>query len=170
MGQYMTQPTPITMTEAMQEAYAYADSAVTFFDTLEFWTEDAPSEAVRVVNDSVPLVTPQGTFEACAFDFRLPDTEGEIVGVLEIDVQFIPRSARSYILRTSRAGHKVIVMWRQYLGPNQEPDATYPLPLNVSGATITTTGVTIQATLKDLVNMPFPRRLMLAQDLPGAAS
>lgn len=161
------QPTPISMTEAMQEAYAYAGDDV-FFDTLKFEVDG--QDPLMVVNSGAPLETPQGTYLAGPFDLRLPETEGEIVAAMEIEVRFLPRAARTWLMEASRARLRIRVTWLQYLGPDQDPDAFFPLPLDVSSVECSETGATATATFRDLVNMPFPRRIMLARDLPGAVS
>lgn len=161
--------TPVSLSQAMSEAYAYADPAQTFYDTLTF-TASTDTEQVRVVNSDRELVTPQGVYLPCAFELRLPDTEGEIVGALEVEVRFLPRQARRWVQAASRAGAVLTVMWRQYLAPGQAPDAEYPVPLTITSVEHTPSGVTVTATFPDLVNAPFPRRLMLAQDLPGAVT
>lgn len=160
------QPRPIDLSTAMEEAYAYADGGETFYDTLEF--ESAGStDKVLVVNSSAELPTPQGTYLACAFDCRLPETESAVRGQLQVSVDFLPRDAQVWLRQASQARKRLTVKWRQYLAPNQAPDAEYPIPLEIVSVEQTPAGVTATALFPDLVNMPFPRRLMTTKELPG---
>jgi hypothetical protein len=162
----LDQPRPITMTEAMEEAYAYADPTDTFYDTLEFYC-GITSDYVRVVCSDEELVTPQGTFSPCYFGFELPETQGSVRGQMKINVDFLPREAQVWIRNATQSRGKITVTWRQYLGPGLEPDAWYPIPLEIMTVEQTPTGVTATALFPDLVNIPFPKRIMTTTELPG---
>lgn len=160
------QPRPITLDQAIAEAYAEPDPGDTFYDTLEFLDSVSGSKVLVVYSDE-ELVTPQGTFVPCKFGCKHPETEGGIVGTMQITIDFLPRSAQRWIMETCKARGKVTVYWRQYLGPNQEPDAHYPIPLNVTSVEQTALGATINASFPMLTVMKFPRRLMSTTELPG---
>ena len=160
------QPCPINMTDAMAEAYAYADPSVTFYDTLEFYSE-LDGSYVRVVCSDEQLVTPDGTFEACYFSFTLPETQGSTRGQMQITVDFLPRDAQIWIRNATQSRSSITVKWRQYLGPNIPADAEYPVPLNITTISQNPTGVTATALFPDLVNLPFPRLIMTTTELPG---
>lgn len=160
------QPIPITLNEAMAEAYADQSSGETYFDTLEF-IELSSGDSVKVVHSDEDLETPQGTFTACKFSCKHPETEGGIVGSMQITVDFLPLAAQKWIAEKSRTGTGVTVYWRQYLGPNIEPDAYYPLPLDITSVEQSWTGATITASFPLLTAMKFPRRLMTTTVLPG---
>jgi hypothetical protein len=160
------QPRPIDMTSAMEEAYAYADPQDTFYDTLEF-NSAIENDKILVVNSDEKLQTPQGEFIPCYFDCTLPETQGSVRGQMQITVSFLPRDAQAWIRKATQDRAIITVIWRQYLGPNQEPDAWYPIPLQISTVEQTPTGVTATALFPDLVNIPFPRRIMTTTELPG---
>ena len=160
------QPRPINMTDAMAEAYAYADPIDTFYDTLEF-ASTGEANKVLVVHSDESLETPQGTFLPCRFSFELPETQASVRGEMKISVDFLPRDAQIWIREQTQRGGSVTVVWRQYLGPNQEPDAWYPMPLEVSHVEQTPLGATATALFPDLVGMPFPKRIMTTTELPG---
>jgi hypothetical protein len=162
----LDQPRPITMTEAMEEAYAYAEPTDTFYDTLEFYC-GITNDYVRVVCSDEELITPQGTFAPCYFGFELPETQGSVRGQMKINVDFLPREAQVWIRTATQSRGKITVTWRQYLGPGLEPDAWYPIPLEIMTVEQTPTGVTATALFPDLVNIPFPRRIMTTTELPG---
>ena len=160
------QPRPISMTDAMAEAYAYANPMDTIYDTLEFTSSETGGK-VMVVHSDEKLVTPQGTFLPCRFSFELPETQSSVRGEMKITVDFLPREAQIWIREQTQSRGNVTVIWRQYLGEGVEPDAWYPIPLEVSNVEQTPLGATATALFPDLVNMPFPRRIMTTVELPG---
>lgn len=160
------QPRPIDLSTAMEEAYTYAGEGVTYYDTLEFASSGADDKVMVVYSDE-NLTTPQGEFIPCKFDCTLPETEGKVRGQMQISVDFLPREAQAWLRQASQARGHITVKWRQYLGANIEPDAEYPIPLEIVSVEQTPTGVTATALFPDLVNMPFPRRLMTTKELPG---
>lgn len=159
-------PTPMEFTAAYAEAVAAMDAKVTHYDTLTFTSNRSPN-ALRVVQSHQNLSTPQGTYSACPFEFRPPETEGEIVGKMEIEVKFLPRAARIWILEQSVMGARLSATWRQYLRSGANPDFECRVPFHITKVERTPGGVVATATLPDLVNTPFCRRLMLPSELPG---
>jgi hypothetical protein len=159
-------PRPITLDTAIEEAYSDVTQDVVFYDTLEF-TDAATGTKVQIVQSGEPLETPQGTFLPCRFGCKHPDTEGGVVGSLQITVDFLPKAAQRWILDTCRARGTVSVLWRQYLGPNREPDAWYPVPLSITSVEQTYVGIVVTATFPLLTAMKFPRRIMTTEALPG---
>lgn len=160
------QPQPITLEDALGEIYSNPSGDETFYDTLEF-IELSSGDSVKIVHSDEDLETPQGTFTACKFGCQHPETEGGIVGALQITVDFLPLSAKRWIHEKSKTGTGISTYWRQYLGPNMEPDAHYPLPLDITNVEQTMTGATITASFPLLTAMKFPRRLMTTTVLPG---
>lgn len=157
---------PITLNKAMEEAYAYPDPGDTFYDTLEF-TDSVSGSSIRIVHSDEELDTPQGLFSACKFECRHPDTEGGVVGAMEISVEFLPKDAQKWLSETCRTRGNVSVYYRQYLGPQRDPDAHYPVPLDVTSVEQTHLGVTVRASFPMLTAMKFPRRIMSITNLPG---
>lgn len=160
------QPRPIALEDALGEIYSNPSGDETFYDTLEF-IELSSGDSVKIVHSDEDLETPQGTFTACKFECQHPETEGGIVGALQITVDFLPLSAKRWIHEKSKTGTGISTYWRQYLGPNMEPDAHYPLPLDITNVEQTMTGATITASFPLLTAMKFPRRLMTTTVLPG---
>lgn len=160
-------PTPMDFTAAYIEAVAFADASATHYDTLTF---SNPGGTLRVVHSHENLITPQGTYIACQFDFQPPETEGEIVGKMKITVQFLPRSARVWLDEQSRTGAQLSIVWRQYLGAGIDPDFESRVSFYVETIERTVTGATITATLPDLANTPFCKQLMTRYILPGMAA
>lgn len=179
------QPTPITMDEAMKEAYAHAEPKDIFFDTLTF-TSDGEKLSVVCSDVAVPYFDSQ-KFHPCPFNFRLPTTESKIVGALEIELPFLPQEAMRWLVETSMRGGRISVVWKQYLcqfledtnggeedqtgyeaiSPTSPQLSAQLAPLEIISVERTPTGAVATATVVDLVNTPFPRKLMLTEDLPG---
>lgn len=160
------QPLPITLNDAIAEAYAEPSPENTYYDTLEF-VDTVGGGKIQVVHSDEDLETPQGTFLACKFGCKHPETEGGVVGVMQITVDFLPRDAQRWLMETCMGRGQVTVYWRQYLGDNMEPDAFYPVPLNITSVEQTSLGVTANASFPMLTAMKFPRRLMTTSVLPG---
>lgn len=160
------QPSPITLEAAIAEAYWDPDPSDTFYDTLEF-VDSVSGGTLRIVHSDDNLPTPQGDFFPCYFECRHPDTEGGVVGTMQIVTSALPMSAKKWLFSTCQSRGKVTVYWRQYLGPNREPDAHYPLPLDITNVKLSTSGATITASFPMLTYMKFPRRMMTTSVLPG---
>jgi hypothetical protein len=162
-------PTPIDFTTAYAEAIMAADGAVTYYDCIAIASNMA-TDVIRAVNSNQSLSTPQGVYFATQFDIRPPETEGEIVGTLEIEAKYLPREAKQWLTAQSEAGARITIQWLQYLGSGRNPDFECRIPFYVTRAERTGGGgVILTATLPDLVNAPFGRRLMTRDILPGMA-
>jgi len=162
----LDQPRPVDLSTAMEEAYAQAGEGYTIYDTLEFESNGA-SDKVMIVYSDEELITPQGVFIPCKFDCTLPETEASVRGQMKISVGFLPREAQIWLKEASQSRGRITVKWRQYLGENIGPDAEYPIPLEVVSVEQTATGASATALFPDLVNMPFPRRVMTTSVVPG---
>lgn len=163
-----TQPTPADFDTAYAEAVAYAKADVTHYDTLTF-ASSLDTDSVRIVLDDTALVTPQGTYIPCDAEFTPAETEGGIVGRLEITINYLPPAALAWLEEASSAGAHLTVTWRQYLGTGIDPDFESRLPLSIIGSEYSNGQCTLTATLPDLVNLPFGRKLMTSRILPGLA-
>ena len=60
------------------------------------------------------------------------------------------------------------IIYRQYLGEFDDPDATLPVNLQTVSVAENDMGLEIRASLSGLMSAKFPKRIMLTQDLPGA--
>lgn len=157
------------MTDAIKEAYAYADPAVTLFDTFEIshssWLSD---DYIRLVDSDISLETPEGTFEAAMLDTALPETESSVRGQMTITINCLPVAARDKLYNIALETDPVYVQYRQYTGANESPSAELPVALTVSN--IEFKGdfeTTITCLYPDLVNIPFCRKVMTTTIFPG---
>nr|WP_321466747.1 DUF1833 family protein [uncultured Desulfobulbus sp.] len=163
-----TQPTPADFDTAYQEAVAYAKADVTHYDTLTF-ASSMDTGTVMIVADEASLTTNQGTYQPCAVEFTPAETEGGIVGQLNINITYLPPSAQGWLEEAAGNGANLTVIWRQYLAPNTDPSFVYRMPFDIIRAENVNGKFTLVATLPDLVNTPFCRQLMTPRILPGLA-
>jgi len=170
------------MSEAVQEAYAYADHDVTIYETFELvhsaWAEyDSDSDSdydssVRLVNSSRSLLTEDGIFSPVTFDASMPETESSVRGQLKLTISFLPKTYRGMLWDASQSPETdpVYLYYRQYTGAGAEETAAaeLPVPLVVNSINFDDEQTIINALYPDLVNIPFGRRIMTATNLPGA--
>jgi len=159
-------PTPMDFTDAWKEAVAAVDSSIIHYDTLTI-TSSKDTESLMIVCSNRDLSTSQGVYMACDFDFRPPETEGGGVGTMEIEIKFLPRVYRLWIEKQSGLGSQLSVVWRQYIGLDIDPDFECRTPFYITNIDRTPGGVLATATLPDFLSMPFCRRLMTREELPG---
>jgi len=161
-------PTPMDFTDAWKEAVAAVDSNIIHYDTLTI-TSSKNADSLMLVCSNKDLSTSQGVYVSCDFDFRPPETEGGTVGSMEIEIKFLPKAARLWIMDQSSSGAQLSVVWRQYIGADIDPDFECRTPFFINKVDRTPGGVLATATLPDFLAMPFCRRIMTREELPGMA-
>ena len=157
---------PITLTDAIKEAYEYAPGDITYWDTLEF-NHNSFAEPIRIVNSDKALDTNQGVFEPVHFDTALPEESSGVKGEMSISIQAIPYAIRKDIRGIASSRVKMTITYRQYIVEAGDPDATVPIDLQTVGVTENEVGIEIRACLSGLMAAKFPRRIMLTQDILG---
>lgn len=158
---------PITLSDAIKEAYENAPADTVYYDTFEIDCS-AFSESIKVVISNEPLTVTEGTFlPVPTIGFELPETVSGSRGQLVMQVPGIPRAARKMAREAARARETITIKYRQYLGGESDPDAELPVLLTVSGVDENYGALEITAMLPDLVGMYFPRRLMTFCSLYG---
>ena len=158
------------ITEAMKEAYAYADPEVTTWETFEFTNEGWPGEPILLVNSARELETADGTFRPVNFQASLPETESSVRGQLQLTIDFLPVALCKKIWAAAQGTSPILLYYRQYIeeGPSAESAAELPVPLVVNNVEFSDERTVISALYPDLVNIPMGRRIMTATELPGA--
>jgi hypothetical protein len=157
------------MSEAIQEAYAYADPSVTIWETFEF-THASWADSIRLVDSDAALLTALGTFMPVTLSAAMPETESSVRGQMQITIDFLPAEYKKLIWEASHTALPVYVYYRQYTedAADAEPEAELPVPLTVSGFEFTDKSTIVTALYPDLVNLILGRRTMTATELPGA--
>ncbi len=155
------------MTDAIKEAYAYADPAVTLFDTFEF-SHSSWIGSIRLVDSDRNLNTPQGIFRAAEIDGSLPETESAVRGQLSLTINCLTVSYRNRLYNASLETDPIYMQYRQYTGENAHAAAKLPVALTVSEIEFDGDLKTIVTCLyPDLVNIPFCRKTMTTAIFPG---
>lgn len=154
------------MTEAIKEAYAYADPDVTLFETFEF-THTFWTESIRIVDSSISLPTAQGDFSPVSLTVQMPETESSVRGQLKVTISFLPVEYRELMYTVSQENDPVYMYYRQYMKGNVDPQLELPVPLTVSSFEFGEDKTVIQALYPDLVNIVFCRKVMTASVIPG---
>ena len=156
-----------TLTDAIKEAYEFAPQNITYWDTLEF-DHQSFVETIKIVNGYKELVTLQGTFIPVLFESALPETNSGVRGEMTIKIKGVPLAERKAIREITSSRHKMTICYRQYIAENANPDSEYPILLQAVAISENDAGIEIKASLSGLLSAKFPRRLMNAQELPGA--
>ena len=162
------------MSEAIQEAYAYADPDVTIYETFEFthdlWTGvDWDNDTIMLVNSPQSLLTNEGTYQPATIEAALPETESSVRGQMKITIDFLPKEFRKMLWAASQRPEPVYVYYRQYTseGSSVEPEMELPVAMTVNSFEFTDEQTIVNALYPDLVNIIFGRRIMTASTLPG---
>lgn len=156
------------MTEAIMEAYAYADPDITIYETLEI-SHSSWLDSIFLVNDHRELSTLQGTYQPVKFDIALPETEEAVRGEMTVTIEFLPKEYRDKLYEAAGLSDMLKIQYRQYIAADSDPDAELPVALTVSNVAFDTEAYTTELTAlyPDLVNLPFCRRIMTTTALPG---
>lgn len=157
------------LTDAIKEAYAYADPSVTLFNTFEIshstWLS---GDYIRLVDSDVDLTTNQGTFSPAKIDASLPETESGVQGKMQLKIDALPEENKAALYKASRHTDPIYITFRQYTAANSDPQATLPVALSVSTMEFDDKGgIDITCLYPALVNIPFCRRIMTTAALPG---
>lgn len=157
------------ITEAMKEAYAYADPLVVTWETFEFTNLDWPGEPILLANSPRLLVTADGTFQPVTFAASLPETESSVRGQLQLTIDFLPALLCKKLWAAAQGVFPTLLYYRQYIeeGAGAEAAAELPVPLVVNSVRFSDERTIVSALYPDLVNIPMGRRIMTATALPG---
>ena len=157
------------LTEAMKEAYAYADPDVTTWETFEITHPSWSGDPILLVNSSRQLVTLDGTFLPVTFQASLPETESSVRGQLQLSLDFLPVVMCKKLWSASQTPLPLLLYYRQYIeeGVSAEASAELPVALVVNNVQFSNERTIINALYPDLVNIPMGRRIMTATQLPG---
>ncbi|SDE20747.1 DUF1833 family protein [Desulfuromonas thiophila] len=155
------------MTEAIKEAYAYADPAVTLYETFEI-SHSTWLNNILLVDADRALSTPQGDFRPATIKASLPETDSSVRGQMKLTINCLPKAHRDALFAAAQETDPVYVKYRQYTGPGVAPDAELPVSLSVASIEFQGDFETVVTCLyPDLVNIPFCRRIMTTGILPG---
>lgn len=154
------------MSEAIQEAYAYADHNITIYETLEL-THTSFVPSIKLVDSPHILVVTQGSFQPVNFEVTLPETESSVRGQMKVSIRFLLMAYRELLYASSKTSDPVYMYYRQYISGDSDPQAELPVALTINTMEFTDELVVLNALYPDLMNINICRRLMTARELPG---
>lgn len=188
MPDYLPPRLGISQSTAYAEAAAFAKAGEPVLLTMAIYhplitdpnTDD--QVAVYVVNDFEPLQATveadapldggaEVTFRPVPMRIRLPDESSDApAGTVEIEISNVSRELVPYLDAAAASADPIEIMFRTYLpSDTSAPHETPPLRVQVTGATVTTTAVTLQAGFGDTTNRRFPRLEYTPEDFPCLA-
>ena len=169
----MTHP---LLSEALKEAYASAYTEVEVIDAIHLWDESGINE-LFVCSGNIPrsldVSTDPGieiTREHQPYPFKLSRqpgiSEGGAVSAV-IAVENVNGAVATF-LNTARASSSAITLAiRTYLSNSNKPQNPRPLVLELTGAEVSLSGVTLTASTPDIVNKVFPNAYYAYTTYPG---
>lgn len=156
----------MNMTEAIQEAYAYADHDVSIFETFEL-THTSWESSIKIVDSPTSISTTEGTFLPVTMDATIPETESSVRGQMRLTVRFLNKTYREMLYSAAQYSDPIYIYYRQYIEGNADPQAELPVGLTVSTIEFTDDATVINALYPDLVNILICKRKMNVSNLPG---
>lgn len=174
----------MTMSAAIEEAYASNPVDERILDTLEFHHPTFVDEfgrrtAVRVVRDSVewslrlentaPLNKDEYvTFLPVPFDFTQPGYAENQVPTLSFSISNVSRIITKYLEQAIAQTSPIQMYYRPYLQSDPTgPQINPVIIMTLSAATVGTMQVTGTASLSDVHNWPFPAQKYTPERFPG---
>lgn len=167
-----------TLSEALAEAYASAPTDVVVLHTLEFRHPDFVTP-IRVVSDTEDLVAtleadaPEDpatavTFQAFAWNMRLPDVAAGSFPTLEIEIDNVSQEIEDALEAAAQSSETVEVTYRPYLSDDlTAPSMDPPLTLELLTARANLFKVRATAGYANLMNRQFPREDYTLARFPG---
>lgn len=154
------------MTDAIQEAYAYADPDIAIYETFEI-THTSFGASIKIVDSPTSITTTEGTFLPVTMEASTPETESSVRGQMQLTVRFLNKTYRALLFAAAQYADPIYIYYRQYIDGVSDPQAELPVGLTVSGIEFTDDSTVITALYPDLVNILICKRKMTVSNLPG---
>jgi hypothetical protein len=168
-----------SLSEAIKEAYASADSSVVVVNTLEL-RHPAFTTPIRVVADYIPVTAKledtapidpgeMVEFQPFAFEFTLPEVMEKGIPEMGIRIDNVSREIMQHIELAMPQPDKLEVTYRAFLsndlsfGPHNDP----PLHLTITAIEADATSISAKAAIADFVNKKFPGEEYDERKFPG---
>ena len=168
--------TDASLSEALKEAYASADSEIIILHTLElrhpaFVDENGLPTAIRVVRDNVnhicrleesaPLNAGQDVeFVAMAFDLELPPVEAIPVPEITLTLEYLDKAIETQDM--------IEMTYRPYLSNDLScPQMNPPITLVITEITVDVSKISATARMMDIGNKSFPAENYTIKKYPG---
>jgi hypothetical protein len=171
----------VTLTAAIQEAYASAPVTEVVYHTLEIW-HAAFTAAIRVVRDyddltaTLESTAPRNpstsvTFTALAFDVKPPEVNQDSSPTLTVEIDNVGREVLAQVELAMSSTTPIEIIYRQYLASAlTAPQNNPPLTMQILSISATPFKITAQCGFSDLGNRRFPNLAYTAATFPGLVS
>ena len=167
-------PNPL-LSEALREAYASASVEFEVVNTIELTAETVTGfSPIRICDGNIPRTfaledTSLVTFQPYPFKLTLPSLDSYGVKEMSINLSNVDGSVVSLLDTVRKLDEAILVKFRTYIAEYGEdgPQNTRPVTLEIVGIVATLTGVSIKASVSDIVNRQFPNDSYSYSDYPG---
>ena len=161
-----------SLSDAIKEAYATAPSALIVLNTLEIRHESIATPFYLIqAQQNMMLTLGNGQvveFLALPFDLTLPKAGDDGLQELNITIDNVDLQISDFLKKASTFASPVEILFSPYLSNDlTTPQMVPPLRLFMKDASITTTEISVRATMADLINKKFPRELYTRERFPG---
>lgn len=166
------------LSEALKEAYASAYTEVEVIDAIHLWDEYGTNE-LFVCSGNIPRSLDVSTDpgmeiprEHQPYPFKLSRqpgiSEGGAVSAV-IAVENVNGAVATFLntARASSSSSAITLALRTYLSNSNKPQNPRPLVLELTGAEVSLSGVTLTASTPDIVNKVFPNAYYAYTTYPG---
>lgn len=155
------------LSQALKEAYAACLVEKEVVDTLEVRSSTGSPASLYLCKGFVSRALQlenltEVTYQPAPFSFELPGQDDTGARSLTITIENVDGAVIRWIQSAKRADAEISVKYRSYLVSTigatlpRTPQNPRPIVLTVKNATKTLRGVTISATVADVVNRTFP--------------
>ena len=162
------------LSDALLEAYATSTVECEVVNTLEVSSESAGISPMYLCSGNVQrdfrLETSEiVTFLPVPFVFSFPSMDSSGAKELNIGIENVKGETISLLDTVRKRNAVLLVKFRSFIVEKalEGPQNNRPIIFEVSGASATVKGVTIRATVPDIVNRSFPANAYSYADYPG---
>lgn len=162
------------LSDALREAYATSTVEYEVVNTLEVSSESAGVSPMYLCSGNVQrdfrLETSEiVTFLPVPFVFSFPSMDSSGAKELNIGIENVKGETISLLDTVRKRNAVLLVKFRSFIVEKalEGPQNNRPIIFEVSGASATVKGVTIRATVPDIVNRSFPANAYSYADYPG---
>lgn len=176
--------TDASLSEALKEAYASADSEIIILHTLElrhpaFVDENWLPTAIRVVRDNVNHICrleesaslnagQDVEFVAMAFDLELPPVEAIPVPEIMLTLDNVSTELIEYLDKAIETQDMIEMTYRPYLSNDLScPQMNPPITLVITEITVVVSKISATARMMDIGNKSFPAENYTVKKYPG---
>lgn len=167
-------PNPL-LSEALREAYASASVEFEVVNTFEITAETVTGfSPIRVCDGNIERNFALEdlsvvTFSPYPFTLTMPSVDNYGIKELSIDIKNVDGSVITLLDTIRNLDQAILIKFRTYIAEygSAGPQTPRPVSLEVTGLVATVFGVSIKASISDIVNCPFPNDIYSISLYPG---